>query len=194
MKFVIGLLLMGQSAFASYISLDGHFKREGDLKLMLAYRVEQVYTMTEQGKARLSELRGLGHECRVITSSHYACKSFLELESVPQNIKMRIENKYQNQVVSFGVLRATPEVINKGEHYTEYLVPQTFSFKGSSKDNYRYFESDEVDKISAGTNVPADFSFVVESEDELSIVEQTGTNERFVLTMYLVKIPFQKSM
>lgn len=193
MRFVTTIaafLFLGQVALADIIPLNGHFKRQGDLELMLAYRVEQVHTITESGRSRLAELRRQGQECRVITSSHYACKSFLEIDSVPADIKIRIENKFQDQIVSFGVLRADPEVINKGEHYTEYLMSQTISSKGKSKDSYRYFDSDEVDKISAENT----FYFVVEDEETLSVVEQTAVNERFVLTMYLVKVPFQKSL
>lgn len=191
-KLIVALMLMlSANLMASDIyPLAGIYDFAGAPQILQSFQIEVVRLYRDQDRERLAELKGQGFTCDYVDSKTARCKRFEKVTELPPSLKNRLLARYQNIQVIFGELEGEPEVLHKGESYTEYLVTQEMSVGSAKWENYRYFESDDLHKVQTGTESPAAHSFVVDSADSLGLITLESSSTASGYISYLISAPF----
>lgn len=185
------MLILSTNLFASDIyPLAGNYEFAGTPQILQSFQITVVRLYRQQDHQRLAELKKEGFTCDYVDSKTARCKRFEQITELPQGLKNRLLARYQNMQVIFGELEGEPEVLYKGESYTEYLVSQEMSVGNAKWENYRYFESDDLHKVQTGTESPAAHSFVVDSADSLGLITLESSSTASGYMSYLISAPF----
>lgn len=184
-KFLVIVLLMSVFGTASAIAADtvpsfsGTYDRRGELSVAQVQLREVVYSGSEAGRAELSELRSAGYSCEAKPRQFWLCRKFADVNTVevPRSLVERAEAiLQQNLELSFGELRATPQLIFGGPEfqYAEWKIPQGIMIGSSAYLEFRfartkYSDGMSFDKIRMGSPETSDYlEFLRVNENEFT--------------------------
>lgn len=192
LALALSLLGLGPVQAGEMLPLQGEYQFEGQFNILQSYQIYVVRLYRDSDRAKLAELKATGFTCDYVDSKTARCKRFEDVTTLPSNVTQRLQKRYQDVSVLVSAASQAPDVLNKGEHYTEYLVHQPIHVGALYWQNFRYFESDELHKIQTGLEIPASFSFVVESTDRLQLINLEASTTENGYYSFLVGIPFSK--
>ena len=172
--------------------LVGNYKFNGQFEILQAFQIRVVRLYRDIDREELRQLKSDGFTCSYVDSKTARCKRFENVRALPQSVKNRLLATYQNSEIDFAPLRAAPDVLFKGDSYTEYLMPGQVDFMGQSWQEYRYFESDQLHKAQTGQEIPSKYSFIIDSESKLRLVFTSSKTLSNGFYSYLLALPFLK--
>lgn len=168
------------------------------IKAVVAYEVESVWTLSNEGKERLEYLKDqYNASCSHIQRSLYRCQRSLDLNEIPSNIEERLVNNWAYSKIHFWPATKS-EILFEGEVVKEYLVEQIgeFEIKGQQQtfQEWRYFFGEaELEKVQAGSRSPSPYSFIRNNNQLNLILSESTTLDRFRFQVWVVSIPFIKN-
>jgi hypothetical protein len=161
----------------------GRFTYGGEFEVIQKRIVEGVHMDTEEGQARVEELRKQGYGCTSVGNNLARCVGFVSVDGTENEVKSRVDSLLQGTALEFAGREGEPSLTIKGETYEEWSVPQAGSFLGKEFNAYRYqILKNGPHKLYFGeTGVVVDetgFSYVVSIQKHL---------KRYVMATYLVR-------
>jgi hypothetical protein len=160
----------------------GRFVYGREFEVLQKRVVEGVHVNTEEGIARVEELRKQGYACTFAGNDLTRCVGFVSVEGTEAEVAARVNTLMQDAVLEFAALRGEPSLQIKGETYEEWSVPQAGTFRGQAFDGYRYqILTDGPHKMNFGQDgvvvEDSGFSYVTTIQKHL---------KRFVMASYIV--------
>jgi hypothetical protein len=183
---LLNLLLLPIFALAASSDLHlpepGRFVYGGEFEVLQKRVVEGVHVNTEEGVARVEELRKQGYACTFAGNDLTRCVGFVNVEGTEAEVAVRVDSLMRGSVLEFAALEGEPSLQIKGETYEEWSVPQAGSFRGNAFDGYRYqILSDGPHKMNFGNDG------VVVDENGFSYVTTIQKHlKRFVMATYII--------
>lgn len=165
----------------------GRFTYGGEFEVIQKRIVEGVHLDTEEGRARVEELRKQGYACTFAGNNLSRCVGFVNVEGAENEVKARVDTLLQGAALEFSTRLGEPSLTFKGDSYEEWAVPQAGIFRGKAFSAYRYqILKDGPHKLYFGEDgVVVDesgFSYVTSIQKHL---------KRYVMATYLVRAKLQ---
>jgi hypothetical protein len=150
--------------FAGSVPLfTGFYQYQNDSHVILKKRIEDVNTLTQNGKNRLLELKNADYTCLLITGSIFECSLFTSETSEADRRAIDLQNeKLNGQFIEFNGEVTTPILTNDSEALKEYTYNQNGKFLNKSFDHFRLMITGPLQKLVFGN--PTIFSFVVKND------------------------------
>ena len=160
----------------------GRFVYGGQFEVLQKRVVEGVHVNTEEGQARVDELRKQGYACTFAGNDLTRCVGFVSVEGTEAEVATRVNSLMQDSFLEFAAREGEPSLQVDGETYQEWTVPQSSSFRGNAFAGYRYqILTDGPHKMLFGTDG------VVVDENGFSYVTTIQKHiKRFVMASYII--------
>lgn len=188
MRFLLLLLPLIASAAPGepFFPAPGSYKADQSYSVESKRRYEVVYSFTDEGRARMSELQKQGYICNGATRDTFLCKAFLSTEGEHPGLEERIARLTTEVAAEFGEVRGAAQLVSKGDSNVEWSMPQSVEFRGKHYDSYRFLfdPRTQLQRIFLGS--PAEHSILASAEGRLSVpLELTVTESRQAYFRYL---------
>lgn len=177
--------------------LEGQFTaRLNQVEVLQAQEIEAVWTISQEGRERLEQLKMAGAECAHKGRGLYRCRRFLELATLPQRLIERLDQQWTSARLTLGQAERS-ELLFKGEGIEEHLVFQPGTLTTAQGEQHwsewRYFYGlNQLEKIQPGQDAPSPYSFVRQGRTLELIKSMAVTLDRFRFQQWLVALPFDE--
>ncbi|MGE3262843.1 MAG: hypothetical protein AB7K68_13765 [Bacteriovoracia bacterium] len=161
--------------------------------LLQKKRYEIVYSYSDEGLARMGELRKQGYICNGATRDTFLCSAFQSLDGENPGLNERLQNQLGEVTLAFGPVRGPAEFVRKSQSNVEWNMPQSVDFRGKHFDSFRFL----LDPTSGAQRIwlgePSEESFVLSEAGAISYsLVISATESRNVYRRYLGLAGFSK--
>lgn len=164
-------------------------------RVLAAYEIEGVRTISPAGRERYQELRSSGSSCSSIASSHFRCRTQIKNLTLPTRLSDRLHQRFQAAEMNIGPIQGL-DLNFKGEEIEEYIATQETTIRLAEEtktfEYLRYFFAPGLEKIQTGKEGASDFSFVRKGEVLELTFNQSLTLGREHFQVWLVALPFER--
>lgn len=170
---------------------SGSYSFSGDVELMVHINKERVWGDYRAGRERIQALRNQGYTCERVYRAWNLCRKFIKDSKIPSSLEREIDRTYRSMRLIFGVKRAEPTLISKGDAVEEWLYHQRLTVdlghESITYEKFRVMHGQNITKIKSGEFGPAEYEFIDHQGSFGKIHQKTITTEN-VMDSYMTQI------
>ncbi len=153
MKTLLFILIFGCSFSAiakEQIEFSGKYVFSGELRLKYALDRRGVYTYNEVGKSELAQLKEDGFVCVNQTSVFLICQKRYQNIEIPEDVKNKIRQKYEDHYVEFFESEQGPTLLTEGFDFLLWKIYQKVDLNGKLFSCFQFYENPTVSRLDIG--------------------------------------------